>query len=311
MKTDIPFDLRQLKAFEAVARHGGFSRAAEEMGLTQPTLSTHIRNLEERLGLPLFDRGSRSVSLTPTGVLLAEYTRKILALCEESLQAVQTFTGRIAGSIKVDASTVPGEYLLPRWLADFNRHYPEVQVTLTVSDSATVLDRVERGETSIGITGSVGTNPTLKSTLLCKDRIILVAGVDGITGGLSGTIDAARLSEIPLIRRESGSGTQCALEKALEDKGIAPDSLRWTATLGSTRAVIEGVLSGLGRAFVSHCTVAREIELGTIVEIPVRDLEIRRGLYAVRHRNRTLSPEASCFEKELLKAGPDLETLEY
>ncbi len=299
------FDLRQLRAFEAVARCGGFTRASEDVGLTQPTLSTHIRNLEASLGVRLFDRASRSVTLTPTGILLADYARKILDLYTESLEAIQAFTGQIRGSIQVDASTVPGEYLLPRWLVDFHSRYPEVQVTLTVSDSAAVLGRVENGDITIGVAGSPGTHPALESTLLCEDSIVLVAATGKLPGELEGVLDINELGSLSLIRREPGSGTQLALENALRQRGIDPESLNWAATLGSTRAVIEGVLAGLGGAFLSQSTVSREIAGGALKEIPVREVDIRRGLYIIRHKQRTLSPAASCFLDELLRTGPD------
>jgi len=300
------FDLKQLRAFEAVIRYGGFSRASEEVGLTQPTLSTHIKNLESSLGVRLFDRASRSVIPTPAGLLLAEYARKILDLYTESIEAVEAFTGRIRGSIQVDASTVPGEYILPRWLVEFNRHYPEVQVILTVSDSATVLARVENGETVLGITGDPGSYTALESRLLCDDEIVLVA-LPGTLKGVTGEgMDPEDLPDTPLIKRESGSGTQLTLEKVLLDHGFDPADFNWTATLGSTRAVIEGVLAGLGGAFLSRSTVAREVAGGTLEEIPVKGVNIHRGLFVVRHSQRTLSPAASCFLEELLRTGPDI-----
>lgn len=300
------FDLRQLRAFEAVARHGGFSRASEEVGLTQPTLSTHIRNLEDSLGVRLFDRAARSVNLTPTGVLLAGYARKILELYEESIEAIEAFTGKIRGTIQVQASTVPGEYLLPRWLVDFHRRYPEVQVTLTVSDSAVVLERIESGDIAIGVTGSPGNHPSIESSLLCEDTIVLVRAAGTSPGGSTRVLKAEELSTVPIIRREPGSGTQLALDNTLRQRGLDPESLQTTAALGSTRAVIEGVLAGLGWAFVSRSTVTRELENGTLDEVPVSGLSIRRGLYVVRHKQRTLSPAASCFLEELVRSGPDL-----
>ncbi len=111
---------------------------------------------------------------------------------------------------------------------------------------------------------------------------------------------------MPLIRREPGSGTQLALDNAMRQKGIDPDSLHAAVALGSTRAVIEGVLAGLGWAFVSRSTVTRELEAGILEEIPVEGLIISRGLYVVRHRQRTLSPAASCFLEELARSGPYL-----
>ena len=302
----MPFDLKQLRAFEAVARCGGFSRAAEEVGLTQPTLSTHIRNLETSLGVRLLDRASRRVSLTPTGAVLVEYARKILNLYEESLEAVEAFTGQVRGFIQVDASTVPGEYILPRWLVEFHRRYPQVQVKLTVSDSATVLDRVEKGETAIGITGSPGTHPALENNFLCDDTIILVTAAGSSAGNAADTLQSDDLAAIPMIRREPGSGTQFALEKTLREHGSDPESFNWIATLGSTRAVIEGVLAGLGGAFLSRSTIMREIAGGTLKEITVNGISIKRGLYVVRHNQRTLSPVASCFLEELLRMGPNI-----
>jgi len=295
------YDLRQLRAFEAIARHGGFSRASEEVGLTQPTLSTHIRNLETSLGVRLFDRASRSVNLTPTGTLFVDYARKILDLCEESLEAVQAFNGQISGSIRVDASTVPGEYFLPRWLVDFHRRHPEVQVTLTVSDSATVLGRIENGDIAVGVTGSQGTHPVIENHFLCEESIVLVTGAEHFPGDTVRAMHLSELTNFPLIRRESGSGTQLTLENVLRQNRIDPESLNWTATLGSTRAVIEGVLAGLGGAFLSQSTVAREITDRRLKEVPVRGIDIKRGLYVVHHRQRTLSPAASCFLEELIR----------
>ncbi|MGD8353198.1 MAG: selenium metabolism-associated LysR family transcriptional regulator [Pseudomonadota bacterium] len=298
------YDLKQLRAFEAVARHGSFTRASEEIGLTQPTLSTHIRNLESGLGVRLFDRASRKVNLTPTGMLLQEYAKRILAIYDQSLNAVEAYTGRISGSIDVDASTVPGEYILPGKLVEFHRRYPQVRINLTVSDSAGVLNRIEKGETSIGVIGRPASHPAFKSSLLCSDSIVLVSVPGALTPGLEG-LDGAQLKKTPLIRREKGSATQLAVESGFREIRIDPDTVNWAASLGSTRAVIEGVIAGLGAAFVSRIAVLREISNGTLEEVAVRNLDIERGLYVVRHDQRTLSPAASCFLDELLKGGPD------
>jgi DNA-binding transcriptional LysR family regulator len=301
------FDLRQLKAFEAVARYGGFSKASREVGLTQPTLSTHIKNLEGTLGVRLFDRTGRSVSLTPAGKLLSGYTGKIIALMEETVQAIESFTGQIRGNIHVDSSTVPGEYLLPRWLTGFHRRYPEVQVTLTVSDSTQVHDRVASGEVPIGVAGSTANHPSLESHLLCGDRIVLAISPElGKRTGTGSQLDPGELAGLPLIRRETGSGTQQAVERALLECGIEVDELNWTATLGSTRAVVEGALAGLGGAFLSASTVAREIAEGNLGAVRVNDLVVERGFYLITNSRRTLSPIAARFMEELVQSGPDL-----
>ena len=301
------FDLRQLKAFNAVSKHGGFSRASREVGLTQPTLSTHIRNLEETLGVRLFDRAGRSVTLTPAGTVFSGYASRIIDLMDETVQAIEGFTGQIRGKVHVDSSTVPGEYLLPRWLAGFHSRYPEVEVTLTVSDSTRVLDRVLGGEVAVGVTGRPADHSSLNSRLLCNDNIVLAITPELASYyALEKQVKAEELRKLPLIRRESGSGTQRAVEDALAMSGISIDELNWAATLGSTRAVVEGTLAGLGGAFLSTMTVSREIKEGNLRAIKVNSLEIDRGFYLITNSHRTLSPIAARFMEELTKSGDNL-----
>jgi DNA-binding transcriptional LysR family regulator len=308
----VNFDLRQIRAFDAVARRGGFSKASQEMDLTQPTLSTHILNLERQLGVKLFDRSGRKVNLTPAGEILAEYAGRIMELCTESLQAIESFKGQICGEVNVDSSTVPGEYILPRWLNYFHLMYPDVMVILTVNDSSQVLEKVVSGEVPIGVTGSPGTHPSLESRRLCDDRIILVSTPDMIPAGKKQKIAVQDLSKLPMIRREPGSGTQIAVEKALRERRMEPNSMTWSATLGSTRAVIEGVLAGLGAAFLSYSAVTREIADGHIGILEVKGLQIQRGFYIVYNPKKTLSPAEDRFCEELLRAGqallPDIPT---
>ena len=299
-------DFRQIKAFEAVARRGGFSRASREIGLSQPTLSTHIINLERQLGVKLFDRTGRTVTLTPAGQVFARYSVRILDLCRESVEAVEAFSGQIRGSVRIEASTVPGEYILPRWLQEFHALNPEIHVTLTVNDSARVLDRVASGEVPLGVTGFPGDLHSLESRILCEDDLVLICppGMFPGTGGKALPLETIR--EIPLIRREEGSGTRAALERTLVEHGVEPDSIQWAATLGSTRAVIEGVLAGLGGAFVSGSTVAREIAGGELVSVDLAGFRVRRNFFVVSNPKRTLSPAADHFRAEFLKAGKKL-----
>ena len=298
------FDLRQLRAFEAVAKHGGFSRASREAGITQPTLSTHIRNLESQLGATLFDRTGRSVTLTPTGEVFSRYARRILEMCDQSIEAVRTFQGEIKGEVTIAASTVPGEYLLPRWLAEFHRTYPAVVVSLRVGDSAMVMDQVSSGQVPIGISGIPAAGPSLTSRLLARDEIILVvSGPLRRELGIGNRTSLQGLRSIPLIGRESGSGTRSTVESALRDAGANPDHLRWNATLGSTRAVMEGILAGIGAGFLSRLTVEKELRTGEIEEIKVNGLALDRGFFIVSHSSRSLSPVAAKLMESLQDWG--------
>jgi DNA-binding transcriptional LysR family regulator len=263
-------------------------------------------NLERQLGVKLFDRSGRKVNLTPAGEILAEYAGRIMELCSETFQAIESFKGQICGEVHVDSSTVPGEYILPRWLKHFSVLYPDVQVILTVNDSEKVLGNVISGEVSIGVIGNPGVHPLLESRLLCDDRIVLVGRPELVPAGEGVNLSIQELTKIPMIRRESGSGTQIAVEKALRDSRMEPDGMTWSVTLGSTRAVVEGVLAGLGAAFLSNSVVAREISEGHIRIINVKGFQIQRGFYIVYNPRKTLSPAEDRFREELQKAGHNL-----
>lgn len=293
-------DLRQIRAFAAVARHGGFSAAAREVGLTQPTLSTHISKLEKAVGASLFDRTGRAASLTPAGELFAGYADRILDLCDQSMEAVSGFAGRITGRVPIAASTVPGEYILPRHLAAFAGLYPDVTVTLTVSDSAAVVTSVLQGEAAVGVVGTKPAEPGLRARLWCRDRIALVAP--------TGTVDAGRLEpgqleDVPLIRREAGSGTRKVVDAALRRVGVDPEALVWGATLGSTRAVIEAATAGLGAAFVSRLAAGRELADGVLREVTVEKLVLDRAFFIITAAGTTLSPAAAKLVESLMDAA--------
>ncbi len=299
-------DLRQLRALLAVARAGGFSRAAKEARITQPTLSAHIRNLERTLGVRLFDRYGRTVALTPAGQVLASRAERILELCDESVEAVHSFLGQVRGRVAVESSTVPGEYLLPRWLAGFSLLYPEVEVALSVRGSAEVIDRVASGQAPIGVTGLRTRTAHLSFARLCADEIVLV-GSPSLTRTADGgpALPRSNLRNLPLIRREDGSGTQIVVEKALAGTGVDPETLHWVARLGSTRSVIEGALAGMGAAFVSRRAAARELRDGALRLVPGLGLTIKRDFFTVTSSERTLAPAAARLLSELARSGAE------
>lgn len=299
------FDLRQIRALMLVARHGGFSKAAREARITQPTLSTHIRNLEDEIGVRLLDRAGKAVTLTPAGVVFADYARRILDLCDQSLEAVQTYLGEVKGRVSIAASTVPGEYLLPRWLAGFAREYPQVELTLTVGDSQMVMERVASGDAAIGVSGTESSHSALTSKLLVKDEIILVRADSDPGDGESipSRLSLNDLADLPLIRREAGSGTQLTVERYLKRAGLSPDGIKWSATLGSTRAVVEGVLAGMGAGFLSRLTVEKELSEGRLARLEIEGMDIRRGFFLVTPTFRSLSPVAQIVVGDLLDYG--------
>ncbi len=287
------FELRQLRAFCAIVERGNFSRAAATLRLTQPTLSAHVKNLEEALGVRLFDRTGRAAVLTPAGEVFHRYARRILDLSAGASQAVAAFLGEMAGEVELPASTVPGEYLLPRWLGSYCKRFPLVRVHLAVSDSRRVMERMLAGEAHLGVTGSAVEHPSLLCRRLCEDEVILVAAPGRMKGPkIGGGGGAAEMfARLPLIAREEGSGTQATAEAALAAGGIDPRSLRWTAVLGSTQAAIEGAASGVGAAFVSARAAQRALAARRLRRIAL-PLPIRRWFFLLTHASHTPSPAA-------------------
>ena len=200
-------DLRQLEIFAKVAELGSFSRAAEALFLTQPTVSEHIRSLEDELGIRLLDRLGRGAAVTRGGALLLSYAQRILALARETRQAMENFQGRMSGDLLVGASTIPGEYILPALIGRFKEKYPEIALTLLIGDSQAVVDWVADGRVEIGVVGARLPHRVVEYRELMPDEEVVVVPPGHAWFGKK-QISIADLAGEPLLLRESGSGTR-------------------------------------------------------------------------------------------------------
>ncbi len=284
-------DLRKLEALVAVVETGSFSRAAEKIHLTQPTISGHIKALEEYFGLRLFDRHTRSVNPTRAGRLLYDYAKKLLLLYRELEREMAYFKGEKVGKLDLGGSTIPGQYILPQLIADFRKAYPGISVFLKVGDTKEIIEKVREGELEIGMVGAQEEDPELVFEACCEDEIVLIAAAQNRFSRVS----LEELPELPLIAREPGSGTWRTALKALEEKGLSPQKLTLVAEMGSTEAVKQAVKAGLGLAFVSRKAVEEELSRHEIQILPLKGLRIRRHFFLVYPARRTLSPPAQAF----------------
>src|SRR3989454_651637 len=150
----LPMDLRRLEVFAKVAELGSFSRAADALSLTQPTVSEHVRALEDELGVQLLDRLGRGATPTHAGRLLLGYARRMLALQREARQALDQFQGRMSGELVVGGSTIPGEYVLPALIGRFKGKYPDISICLLIGSSRQVTEGVEAGGVEVGVDGA-------------------------------------------------------------------------------------------------------------------------------------------------------------
>ena len=287
-------DLRRLEVFAKVAELGSFSRAAEALYLTQPTVSEHVRALEDELGLQLLDRLGRGAMPTRAGELLLGYAQRILGLAREAQQALDHFQGRMSGELVIGGSTIPGEYVLPGLLGVFKTKYPQISVSLLIGDSRQVSEWVEQGRVEVGVVGARPASRALVARELMPDELVLVVPA-GHPWAARKAISVDDLRREPLVVRERGSGSRQAIEDVLEEADLSLASFRVVGEMGSTQAIKQAVRAGVGVALISHRAVQDECRAGLIVCVKVKDLKVARSFHLVTHRDRTRSPLAQAF----------------
>lgn len=284
----------QLKTLLAVLEHRGFTRAAEALGLSQSTVSFHIKSLENTLGTRLLDRGRDGVRPTIHGSTLARYATRMLDLRRQAAARLGALDTGVVGRIDVAASTIPGEYLLPEILAQLRRTHPGVSVSVHVGDTRRAVGALREGVVDLAIIGSPSADRKLEETAIAQDTVILV-GPAPPPDGFEGLID------VPLVLRREGSGTRAAvadvLARALDGGEPGP-----TVEVGSTEAAKRCSVSGLGLAFVSRRAVERELAAGLLFDHPLPGLPASRTFYLATLRGVTLSPGAAALRDLLVDA---------
>ena len=291
----LQIEFRHLETFCRVADLKSFSKAADDLFLTQPTVSGHILSLEQSLSLRLFDRASREVRLTKSGEIFQQYASRILSLRKDLLNALTEFSLGIRGQLSLGTSTIPGEYLLPRLIGDFKKEHPSFLISLKIADTKEVIEYVLQDQVELGIIGAKLNHPSLHYEKYAEDEIIIVAPSDHPLARKR-KVNLDELLKEPWIIREEGSGTRIAVERVLRKKGKSFRQFNLVMEMGSTSSVKEGVRAKLGFAFISERAAEGEIRQGSFSRIDVEGFEpILRQIYIVSHRRRTLSPMGTEF----------------
>ena len=283
-------DLRRLQVFAKVYECRSFSRAAEEVLLSQPTVSGHIKTLEQELGVPLFDRLGREILPTRVAELLYGHAINILERVEQASLDIDAFLSRFRGELKLGGSTIPGQYMMPGVMGRFKDLYPEVRMTLSIAGSSAMLERVLNGDLDLSVVGVQPADERLSSDPIWGDMVAMAALPDHPLAG--GKVKPADLTQYPLVMREPGSGTLMFVLDALKKAGIQPGQLQIEAQMGSNEAVLQGVKAGLGIGFVSHRALKDDLETGRLVQLDMRELELERKFHLVYRTDRTHSPAA-------------------
>lgn len=291
--------LKQLEVFIQVARLRSFSRAADALYLTQPTVSAHISALENELGAQLILRSTRELQLTAAGQALLHYAVQIIGLMGKAEEAVHAAADALQGILTIAASTVPSQYLLPRVLVRLHQRWPEVLFQISQGDSGEAARKVTEHEAELGIIGTPVRRAGCECIACGSERLVIVTPNTEEYINLNGSFPVEKLRTAPFLVREPGSGTRRQSESFLRGVGVDPRSLRVAAQLQSTEAILQGVRYGLGVSIVSGLAAAEYASTGHILIFDHESSLLTRQFYLFYHRGRPLSPAAEQLRREL------------
>jgi DNA-binding transcriptional LysR family regulator len=293
-------DLWQLNIFCKVVELKGFSNAGKAVHLSQPTVSSHIKDLENHFECQLIDRLGKKAVPTKAGELLYRYAHKLIALRDEAESAMAEFHGNIKGRLVIGGSTIPGGYILPKRIGAFTADYPGVSVSLVIGDTDKIIRDVLSGFLELGVVGAETPDKNIFQEKLIEDEMKLIVTSDHKWAAKK-TVSPELLYGEPFIVREPGSGTLKSIKLSLKKKGSTIDDLNIIAEMGSTEAVIQGIKSKVGVSILSTIAVAEELKTGTLKSLTVKKLNLKRSFYLTTHKHRSPSPLCKAFIKFLKK----------
>ena len=282
--------LRQLQVFEAAARLGGYTRAAETLHLSQPAVSMQIRQLEEQAGMPLFDQIGKKVHLTDAGRTLYKHAQSILAQVHEAQLEFEEMRGVRRGQLNITIAST-ANYFAPRLLAAFCQRHPEVKVSLDVSNREHILELLNETDKDLAIMGRPPEASDLVAHPFMENPLVVIAAPDHPLAQAR-DIPLARLNEETFISREIGSGTRMAAERFFDEAGTR---LTTAMEMSSNEAIKQAVQAGLGLGVVSVHTLEMELALGRLVILDVQGFPILRHWYAVHRQGKRFSVVAQAF----------------
>lgn len=291
--------LRQLKVFETVARHLSFSRAAEELHLTQPAVSTQIKKLEDHAGLPLFEQLGKKIYLTPGGAELLHYCRDIIQLFQEAEDAMTHFKGITGGKLNV-AVISAGDYFFPRLLVEFARSHQGVTLNLSVHNREGLLNQLANNLTDIAIMVRPPLDVDTHVEAFAPHPYVIVAPPDHHLVSQK-NIPLQTLMREPFVVREKGSDTWNSMEEGF---GGQLSNLNIAMEIRSTETIKQAVIAGMGLAFLSAHTISLELQAGSLAVLDVEGFPVMLNWYVVHRKNKRLPPVAQAFKNFLLEEGP-------
>ena len=286
-------EFKQLEAFVAVVDYGSFSEAARKLYLTQPTISTHIRSLEEELHTRLIIRTTKKLTITPKGYQLYDSAVRMLDIRNNLFE---NFTGSKKQIIDLAASTIPSSYLLPELMAGFGRMYPDVYFHSWQTDSAGAISRVLDGSVDLALTGQNTGDDSCIFIPFCQDDMVIATPVNGHYLQLKERpVTFYDFLKYPIIIRERGSGTKKEMDIFLENAGIEPSSLNVVARMNDLESIKKSIVNGLGISILSARSAVDLKKTKQILLFPLEGTAHKRSFYIVCSKNRILKAHVRQF----------------
>ena len=270
----------KLKVFRVVADTLNFRRAADELHLTQPAITSQIKSLEEGLGIALFDRISRDIRLTPAGTTLLQYVRRIEAISNDAVAALATFGGQEGIEISIGASHTIAVYLLPRLLLTLQKDWPKLRIHIMGGSTNEILHALTMHQIGVGLIEAPAFRPDLKIEVFGEDELALIVRPDHRWAEKT-ELRAAELVQEPILLREVGSGMRKFVEEYLEKNGVLRQQLRTSIDMNSTEGILAAVEAGLGIGFVPCAVLDKALMTGSVKVIPLVKGPVRRQLSIV------------------------------
>lgn len=292
-------DLWQLKVFTKVVDCKSFSKGGKEVYLSQPTVSSHIKDLEQHIGCTLLDRLGKEVVPTKAGIILYDYAQRLLKLRDETEEVLSEFLGKVQGKVVIGGSTIPGGYILPKIISEFVKKYNDVKIKLKIKDTSEVVDDIESGRLEFGVVGAKTSNKNISQEKLISDNLSLIVASDHKWSNKK-SVSVDKIFKEPFITRETGSGTLKSISLSLSEAGFDIKDLNVIAEMGNTVAVCQGIKNSNGISILSPIAVADELKFGTLKALKIDGVDLSRDFYLSRHKSRTLSPTGKLFSDYIM-----------
>lgn len=295
------FTLRQFRVFEAVASRLSFTQAAKELHLSQPAVSMQVKQMEEQVGLPLFEQIGKQVYLTEAGQEIFHYSRAIRQLLDEAEEVINELKGAHRGRLTISVAST-ANYFVPTLLGIFHQRYPDITVSLDITNRETLLQQLEENEVDLVVMGQPPADMDLEAGIFMENPLVVIAPPDHPLAREK-NIPMSRMEDEIFLTRERGSGTRSAVERFFEQHGV---HLTTGMEIASNEAIKQSVQAGLGLGLLSRDTLDMELALNKLVILDVEDFPILRYWYVMHRKGKRLSPVAKAFKQFLLDDANNL-----